>query len=251
MRAVSPDLMAGDHEGTAPPLPLYSYAFQPIVDANVREIFSFEALIRGPNGESAGAVMSLVSGASLGRLDRDGRVAAVMLAGELGLSCNLNLNVLPQNVRASDADLDSLLCASQRWDIAPDRLILEVTEGEAIDDIARFATAIDEYRAVGVKVAIDDFGAGYSGLNLLADFQPDVIKLDMNLIRNIESRGPRQSIVRAVCSVCEDLGIDVIAEGVETLAEFDWLSGEGVHFFQGYLFARPGFAALPLATYPR
>ncbi|MGI8548679.1 MAG: EAL domain-containing protein, partial [Gemmatimonadaceae bacterium] len=102
-----------------------------------------------------------------------------------------------------------------------------------------------------MKFAIDDFGAGHSGLNLLAYFQPDMIKLDRNLLRGIESRGPRQSITRAIVMVCTDLGIDIVAEGVETVEEFAWLEHAGVRLFQGYLFAKPGFESLPLARYPQ
>ena len=89
-----------------------------------------------------------------------------------------------------------------------------------------------------------------SGLNMLADFQPDQIKIDMNLVRGTERHGPRQSIVRAVVQVCGDLGIDVIAEGVESLAEYTWFAEQGVCLFQGYLFAKPGFESLPQAQFP-
>ena len=99
-------------------------------------------------------------------------------------------------------------------------------------------------------MAIDDFGAGYSGLNLLADFQPDQIKLDMKLIRGIEWHGPRQAIVRAINQICLDLGIDVIAEGVETELEYAWLASQGIHLYQGYLFAKPGFESFPKVHYP-
>jgi len=107
------------------------------------------------------------------------------------------------------------------------------------------------YRGLGLLMAIDDFGAGYSGLNLLADFQPDQIKLDMKLIRGIEWHGPRQAIVRAINQICLDLGIDVIAEGVETELEYAWLASQGIHLFQGYLFAKPGFESFPKVYYPK
>jgi EAL domain-containing protein (putative c-di-GMP-specific phosphodiesterase class I) len=128
--------------------------------------------------------------------------------------------------------------------------VIEVTEGEVIVDTAHFAELINEYRALGMKFAIDDFGAGYSGLNLLVNFQPDQIKLDMFLVRGIDGHGPRQAIVRAIDQVCFDLGIDVIAEGVETIAEYEWLADQGVRLFQGYLFAKPGFESFPLIHYP-
>jgi EAL domain-containing protein (putative c-di-GMP-specific phosphodiesterase class I) len=104
---------------------------------------------------------------------------------------------------------------------------------------------MNSYRARGLRVAIDDFGAGYSGLNLLAEFQPDAIKLDIQLVRDIESKGPRQAIVRAVIQACDDLGIEVVAEGVESEAEYRWFKRIGVRLFQGYYFCRPGFESLP------
>jgi EAL domain-containing protein (putative c-di-GMP-specific phosphodiesterase class I) len=109
---------------------------------------------------------------------------------------------------------------------------------------------VNEIRARGVKVAIDDFGAGHSGLNLLANFQPDMVKLDMELVRDISRSGPRQAIVRAIIQVCFDLGIDFIAEGVECNDELRWFEDQGVTLFQGYLFARPAFEALPPVHFP-
>ena len=190
-----------------------------------------------------------VPAADLHQFDRDSRVVALETAGRLGLPCHLTLNALPGSLCGSDAELRALVDAAARGGVPVDRLILEITEGEAINDRADFRAVVDEYRGAGFRIAIDDFGAGYSGLNLLADFQPDLIKLDMNLVRGIEGRGPRQSIARAIGAVCTDLGIDVIAEGVETRDEYAWFAGEGVRLFQGYLFARPGFERLPTAQY--
>lgn len=103
---------------------------------------------------------------------------------------------------------------------------------------------VNEHRNAGIIFAIDDFGSGYAGLNLLADFQPDIIKLDMHLIRHINSKGPRQAIVCGIIKTCTDLGIDIIAEGVETRNEYEWLRNAGIKYFQGILFAKPGFEKL-------
>jgi len=113
-----------------------------------------------------------------------------------------------------------------------------------------FIETINQYRSSGVSIAIDDFGSGYSGLNLLADFQPDSIKIDMTLVRNIHARGPRQAIVRGIVRTCRDLGIDIVTEGVETEGEFLWCADEGIELFQGFFFAKPGFEHLPVAFYP-
>jgi len=236
---------------TMPPsAPPFSYAFQPIIDANRGELYSYEALIRGVAGESAGSVFAALGEADLHAFDQCSRSAAVRLAARLGIDCHLNLNLLPRSLRSSPEVIHSTLQAAHDCGLPTERLIIEVTEGEVIDDQREFAEHIGVYRRYGLQVAIDDFGAGYSGLNLLAEFQPDIIKLDMQLVRDIAGNGPRQAIVRAVVQACVDLGIDVVAEGVESLAEYHWFRDEGVELFQGYLFARPGFECLPPAHLP-
>jgi blue light- and temperature-responsive anti-repressor len=136
-----------------------------------------------------------------------------------------------------------------RCGILPYQLILEITESEVIRDPAKFAERMNAWRSKGVRLAIDDFGAGYAGLNFLAEFQPDIVKLDMALVRDVDSKGPRQAIVRAVLQACTDLGLAVVAEGVESEAEFYWLRRHGVVLFQGYWFARPAFAALEVPAF--
>jgi EAL domain-containing protein (putative c-di-GMP-specific phosphodiesterase class I) len=232
------------------PDPNFTFAFQPIVDVNAREVISYEALIRGPGNESAYQILKQVPAERLLIFDQKARVEAIVLATRLGIDCNLNLNFIPQSLHSSTTSILSTLEAANRSHLAIERIVLEVTEGETIADQGRFAEQINEYRGLGLKVAIDDFGAGYSGLNLLANFQPDQIKLDLTLVRDIESHGPRQAIVRAVGQVCNDLGIDVIAEGVETEGEYTWLATEGVRLFQGYLLAKPAFESFPPVHYP-
>ena len=231
-------------------VPEFSYAFQPIVDVVAREVYSYEALIRGRANESAFHVLERVPAHAKYQFDEESRAAALALAVRLGQKCHLNLNFLPQGIYATDTSVASTFSAAARHGLPIDRVILEVTEGEFVADYAHLGQRLNEFRSMGLKLAIDDFGAGYSGLNMLADFQPDQIKIDMNLVRGIESNGPRQAIVRAVVQVCGDLGIDVIAEGVETLAEYDCFVDYGVRLFQGYLFAKPGFESLPRAHFP-
>ena len=229
--------------------PSFTFAFQPIVDANAREVFSHEALIRGPSHEPACRILGQVSADRLLEFDQKARIEAIGMAVRLGIVSRLNLNFMPQSLHSRAAILTTLE-AADRFHLPINRLVLEVTEGAVIDDQAQFAEVINEYRGLGLKVAIDDFGAGYSGLNLLTDFQPDQIKLDMKLVRGIEHHGPRQAIVHAIDQVCRDLGIDVIAEGVETVEEYAWLTNAGVRLFQGYLFAKPAFESFPPVHYP-
>jgi len=230
--------------------PEFSYAFQPIVDTAAREVFSYEALIRGPGNEPAYRVLEQVPEDLKHQFDQDSRIEAIKLAARIGLNCHLNLNFLPRSLELCADSIGNTLRAATDNHLSIERIILEVTEGEVIDDHAHFAALLNEYRGMGIKLAIDDFGAGYSGLNLLAAFQPDQVKIDMNLVRGIEKHGPRQAIVRGITQVCEDLGIDIIAEGVETLAEYRWFEDQGIQFFQGYLFAKPSFESFPSVFYP-
>jgi EAL domain-containing protein (putative c-di-GMP-specific phosphodiesterase class I) len=183
--------------------------------------------------------------------DQKARAHAINLAMRLGISCHLNLNFLPRSLEASPTSIVSSLEAAERANLPIKRIVIEVVEGEIIEDHSQFSRLINEYRGIGLKVAIDDFGAGYSGLNLLAEFQPDQVKLDMKLITGIERHGPRQAIVRAISQICSDLGIDIVAEGIETEDEYAWLASQGIRLFQGYLFAKPGFESFPAVHYPR
>jgi EAL domain-containing protein (putative c-di-GMP-specific phosphodiesterase class I) len=119
------------------------------------------------------------------------------------------------------------------------RLMFEVTEGERVTDHAHLRGIFAEYKKQGFKTAIDDFGAGYAGLNLLADFQPDYIKIDMGLIRNIHENRARQAIVAGIVETCRVLELGIIAEGVESKGELKFLLSKGIKLFQGYFFARP------------
>lgn len=227
-----------------------SFAFQPIADISARNVFAYEALARGKNGESAGSVFANVPRGELHAFDHAARMAAVKLAARLGLKEKISLNVMPGCIESMPHSLDLLVeCATQAG-LSPGQLVFEITEGEAVQRPQEFSQLLNRYRAQGVSLAIDDFGAGYSGLNLLAYFQPDLIKLDMHLVRDIDGAGPRQAIARAVLQVCDDLGIEVIAEGVETLGEYSWFRRVGVRLFQGYLLGRPAFEALDRPVFP-
>jgi EAL domain-containing protein (putative c-di-GMP-specific phosphodiesterase class I) len=232
-------------------IPEFSFAYQPIVDIETRTVFAYEALVRGRANEPAGVIFGAIDPRDLHRFDRAARIRAIELAASLGLETSLSLNLLPQSLDGAPDAVSSTIEAAMRARVPARNIIIEVTEGEMIHDAAGFAERMNTYRAQGIRFAIDDFGAGFSGLNLLAEFQPDEVKLDMHLVRDIESKGPRQAIVRAVMQVCEDLGIDVIAEGVESEAEYRWFKRAGVRLFQGYLFCRPTFEALPTPVFPQ
>lgn len=117
----------------------------------------------------------------------------------------------------------------------------DLTEGERVRDRPHLVHIFRECRRYGFSIAIDDFGTGYAGLDLLSAFQPDVVKLDMALVRGIDCNRARQAVVKGVMTMCAAPSVRVLAEGVETPAERDWLAAEGVELMQGYLFGWPAF----------
>ncbi len=229
----------------------FTMAFQPILDLRLGRPAAYEALVRGPEGESATSILAQVNDSNRYRFDQACRVKAIELAASLGLAamddCRLSINFLPNAVYRPETCIRATLEAAREARLPVDRLMFEVTEGEQVRDADRLAGIFAAYKRQGMITAIDDFGAGYAGLTLLARFQPHVIKLDMELIRDIDSSPVKQAIVAGVMLVCTRLGIDVIAEGVETAAESACLREHDIHLQQGYHFARPGFESLPLA----
>jgi EAL domain-containing protein (putative c-di-GMP-specific phosphodiesterase class I) len=228
-------------------------AFQPIVDVETGHPFAFEALVRGSNGESALDVLSTVTPDTKYAFDQQCRVAAIeqsVAAGILDTGAKLSINFLPNAVYSPLACIQLTLKTARKCDLPTDRLIFEFTENEEMADTDHVGNVIQTYREMGFGTAIDDFGAGHAGLGLLARFQTDYIKLDMELIRGIDTSMPRRLIVDGVVRMARAMGIVVIAEGIETLAEYESLAAIGIRYMQGYLFARPSVGALPKGVLP-
>ena len=228
-------------------------AFQPIVDTRTGTPFAYEALVRGPGGEPAGTILSKVSQENLYAFDQSCRVQAITLASRLGLQstgASLSINFLPGAVYSPSACIQLTLKTAREVGFPTNRLIFEVTEGEKVRDPAHLQSIADEYQRQGFKVAIDDFGAGFANLNLLANLSTDIIKLDMELIRNLQNRRKSERLVRGMTEICGDLGIRIIAEGIETVEEYEQLQHCGIHLMQGYLLAKPAFERLPDFTLP-
>ncbi len=219
----------------------FSYAFQPIVDVHARKVFAHEALVRGPAGEPAGSVLSRITAENRYSFDQACREKAIRIAASLSLPSHLSINFLPNAIYRPEVCKRSTLQAADRHGFPIERIIFETVEGEQISHGKWLAEILIEYKRIGFKTAIDDFGAGFAGLNLLADFQPDMVKLDMALIRGIDQSPSRRAIVGGVVSMCGQLDIDVIAEGIETRDEGTCLSDLGISLMQGYWFGRPQF----------
>jgi EAL domain-containing protein (putative c-di-GMP-specific phosphodiesterase class I) len=226
----------------------FSFAFQPIVDVRDQSVFAHEALVRGINGENALSVLEKVNDHNRYRFDQLCRMRAISTAAQLGMTQSLSINFLPNAVYRPELCIRSTLEAAQIHNFRLDRLIFETVESEYVENNHHLANILREYRELGFKTAIDDFGSGYSGLTLLADFQPDFIKIDIALVRNIHRDRSRQAIVRGVVIICAELGIEIIAEGIEHAEERDFFIDCGVYLMQGFWFSRPAFQAMALVA---
>ncbi|GAB3753057.1 EAL domain-containing protein [Lysobacter olei] len=219
----------------------FSYAFQPIVDVTTRSVFAHEALVRGVAGEGAAGVLSRVTDDNRYQFDQACRRRAIEIAAHLGMQSALSINFLPNAIYRPELCIRSTLTAAQEHGFPVERIIFETVEGEQVNDGKWLAEILREYQRIGFLTAIDDFGAGFAGLNLLADFQPDIVKLDMGLVRDIDLHPARRAIVSGVFSMCQELGIRVIAEGVERDDEARCLHDVGITLMQGYYFSKPAF----------
>jgi EAL domain-containing protein (putative c-di-GMP-specific phosphodiesterase class I) len=224
----------------------FSMAFQPIVDVRTNKIFAHEALVRGPDGEAAGTVLSAVDTSNRYAFDQQCRVKAIELAAVLfapddGVS--LSINFMPNAVYEPRACIRLTLAAAMRTNFPIRNIIFEFTESEQLDT-AHLFNILRTYRDMGFRTAIDDFGAGHAGLGLLADFQPDIAKLDMALIRGIDTDDSRRKIVKHTVAMLHDLGVTPLCEGIETRGELEALRDLGVDLMQGYFIARPSFESL-------
>jgi EAL domain-containing protein (putative c-di-GMP-specific phosphodiesterase class I) len=224
----------------------FSMAFQPIVDIRSKQVFAHEALVRGRDGSGAYGVLSLVDPDNRYAFDQQCRVRAIELASRLFPRTHmphLSINFMPNAVYEPRACIRQTLETARRTDFPLDRIIFEFTEVEKLDT-DHILNILRSYREIGFKTAIDDFGAGYSGLNLLTRFQPDLVKLDMDLIRGIDTDTVKQIVVRRTLDMLRDLGVTAVCEGVETAGELAVLTDLGVDLIQGYFIARPTFEGL-------
>lgn len=240
---------AGCRDGKAFHNP-FSMAFQPIVDVERRQVFAHEALVRGPAGEGAGSVLSAVDEGNRYAFDQQCRVKAIELASRLDLTSSdarLSINFMPNAVYEPRACIRATLAACKTFDLPAERIIFEFTEGEALD-VAHLENILKTYREIGFMTAIDDFGAGHSGLNLLAKMQPDIVKIDMDLIRGIDTDRAKQVILKHLVAMLGELKVTVVCEGIETGEELKAVRDTGVTLIQGYRLAKPSFERLtPLA----
>ncbi len=229
----------------------FTHAFQPIIDMDNHKIFSYEILVRGENNEPAATIFKQLKKEELAAFDQINRASGLTMAASLGIECRINLNFTPGCITTeSEGFVEATVDVAERLGLNKRQLILEITESEFIDDLEHLTSRVNHFRDEGLTIAIDNFGSGTADVAMLPIIQPDIIKLDMALLRNIDRNTTKQSIVAEICDTCHNLGIDIVAGGIESIAEYKYLRKHGIRLFQGYLFAEPGFKILPEAIIP-
>ncbi len=224
-------------------------AFQPIVDWPDKRLYGYEALVRSstPNMGNPGLLFDAAE--RLGRVHELGRKIRGLVAGVI--------HEAPPDavifVNLHSADLNDPELFSERSPLSElaSRVVLEITERASLEQVNDVQGGMNSLRRLGYRIAVDDLGAGYAGLSSFSQLEPDIVKLDMSLIRDINVSNRKSSIVRPMIAVCaRDLGTRVVCEGVETEAERDALDSMGATLLQGYLFGRPekGFMAPVMAS---
>jgi EAL domain-containing protein (putative c-di-GMP-specific phosphodiesterase class I)/CheY-like chemotaxis protein len=215
-------------------------AYQPIVRAANRTLFGYEALLRSEEKALPHPGAILDAAERLGRLDDLGR--SIRAASCAPLATAPPECVLFVNLHARDLMDDLLHSPASPLSAVANRVVLEITERASLETVKDVRTKIAELRKMGFRIAIDDLGAGYAGLTSFATLEPEFVKLDMSLVRDIDRNRTKEAVVRSMVSVCKELGMLVVAEGVETPQECDLLVALGCDFLQGYLLAKPGRA---------
>jgi EAL domain-containing protein (putative c-di-GMP-specific phosphodiesterase class I) len=212
-------------------------AYQPIVSWSTQEVFAYEALARNEEPTLRSPPDLFAAAERLGRLQELGRLIrdrVAMTIDEMPTSALLFVNV-----HAMELDDDSLFEAVAPLSRHAARVVLEITERAPIDRIRDVVARVGQLRELGYRIAVDDLGAGYAGLTSFAHLEPEVVKVDMSLIRGIDCSPMKQKLLGSIVRLCQDLKISMIAEGIETEAERDTLVRLGGDLCQGYLFARP------------
>ncbi len=221
----------------------FRIVYQPVVDVKTGEIFSYEALLRSTDPAFASPpqlIQAALDNDCIGEFGRMLRDKTISDAPETALFINLHPAELGEGwlVRPDDPIFEHA-----------DAIFLEITESVPLTHFDLCHSILREVRSRGVKLAVDDLGAGYSNLKYIADLAPEVVKIDRDLIIALHTLPRQQKLVTAIVQLCNAMGAQVVAEGVETLEEFKAVVDTGVDFIQGYFLARPAFPP-PLVPWP-
>jgi EAL domain-containing protein (putative c-di-GMP-specific phosphodiesterase class I)/ActR/RegA family two-component response regulator len=210
-------------------------AFQPIVSWADRSVFGYEALVRTAEPALARPPDLIGAAERLRRLPELGRAVREAVA----LHMQKASGSIFVNLHAADLLDEHLLDPQSSLSAHASRVVLEITERAGLDEVKDARARIESLKRMGYRIAVDDLGAGYAGLNSFAQLEPQIVKLDMALVRGVDQAPTKRKLVQSIVALCRDLGIVSVAEGVETASERDTLAELGCDLLQGYLFAKP------------
>ena len=235
------DMQIGDRAGAdtrfSSALKTLWMAFQPIVSVSRREIFGYEALVRSDEASLPHPGALFDAAERLDRLTELGRTIRARVGERIGaLPPDVNVFV---NLHTRDLLDDNLYLASSPLSPHASKIVFEITERVALDEVKDVPARVAALRQLGFRIAIDDLGAGYAGLTTFAQLEPEVVKLDMSLVRDVHNQPTKRKLIQTMVNLCQELKIEVIAEGIETVPERDCLIEQGCDLLQGYLFAKP------------
>ena len=218
--------------------------FQPIVDVKSNRIYGYETLARGVNADGTLMYPNILFDKSKRndftfKLDRLCRESALKTAATKKVTQKVFINFIPTSIYDPEFCLNSTVRWANQLEFDPSQIVFEVIETELVKDQEHLKRILEYYRSKGFKIALDDVGEGYSSLNMLIELKPDIIKIDRNIISNIDTNELKQSVYKALVNIAKEHGITVLAEGVETLYEFEKIKEIGVDLVQGYYFAKP------------
>lgn len=223
--------------------PRLTVVYQPIVDLRSGSVLGWESLARGPADSRFQSPAVLFSFAeetgSLFGLERTCREQAIGGIGPLVPGQKLFLNIHPHTVGDPKFTAGETIRLLNDYGLSPEQVVFEITERHPIRDFTLFFHTIEHYRSQGYQVAIDDVGAGYSGLWTLGQLRPDFVKVDMSIVRGVDSNPVNRALVEVLVSFADKMGCSVIAEGIETETELSSLMDMGVHYGQGFFLAKP------------
>ncbi len=217
--------------------------FQPIVDLRDGQVLGYEALIRGPKGAPLRRPGAMFKAADKARMvswyDIACQEKCFALAAQNKLKKLLFINMDAEGLAYLDAYDRSLAMRAREYGISPSSVVVEITERQTLDDYPQLVKFIKHLREDGFKIAIDDAGSGYNSLYTIADLRPEFVKIDRNLVRNIDVRGETRALLDALVHYARHIGTAVLAEGAETREELATLIDLGIPYGQGYLMGKP------------
>ena len=212
-------------------------AFQPIISWDGQKVVAYEALVRNDESILARPPELIAAATRMRRLTELSRLIRAKVAAMVAVlpkDIQIFINLLP-----TDLNDDELLSVSAPLSQIADRVVLEITESEPLTVVRNLQTRLKRLRMLGYRIAVDDLGEGHAGLNAFVQLQPDIVKLDRCLIREIDQNNTRREVVGAMIELCSNMNIQLVAEGIERPQERDVLVSLGADWLQGYLFARP------------